>query len=146
MEGRRKVPPAPGMIARRVSGRPTTAVLAKMRKWVVRASSRPPPRAREDIAVMVGIGRVVIVVNVKRSFARNSVVLEEDEGGRGNALGFGFSVWAGRRGLDGGEPARGRQRRTDSLGRREHCPFFQVGARAEAGINFAGEDERPYRS
>ncbi len=45
------------MMARRVSGRATTAVDAKMRRCVVRASSRPPPKASEESAVSVGIGR-----------------------------------------------------------------------------------------
>ena len=56
--GRRYVPPAPGMMARfAVSGRARTASAAKTRKVVERASSRPPPKAEEEIALMVGMGR-----------------------------------------------------------------------------------------
>lgn len=40
-----------------------------------RASSRPPPRAREDTAEIVGIGRLERVVKVPRRFARNCAVL-----------------------------------------------------------------------
>lgn len=73
--GRRNVPPAPGIMPRRVSGRPTVAVDARTRKCVERASSRPPPRAIEDMALIVGMGRFEIFVNVPRRFARNSEVL-----------------------------------------------------------------------
>jgi len=74
--GRRYVPPAPGIIARRVSGRATRAVEAKMRRLVVRASSRPPPRAREERAVRVGMGRVEMEVKVARRAVRKAVVLD----------------------------------------------------------------------
>lgn len=73
--GRRWVPPAPGRIARRVSGRPTVAVEARTRKCVDRASSRPPPRATEEMAEMVGMGSAERVVNVSRRLARKSAVL-----------------------------------------------------------------------
>ena len=53
------MPPAPGMMARlAVSGRERIASAAKTRKVVERASSRPPPKADEEIALMVGIGRL----------------------------------------------------------------------------------------
>jgi hypothetical protein len=64
-------------MARRVSGRPTVAVEARMRRCVVRASSRPPPRAREEMALMVGMGRVERRVKVVRSEARKVTVLVE---------------------------------------------------------------------
>lgn len=51
------MPPAPGMIARRDSGRPTVAEAEKTRRVDARASSRPPPRAMEDIAAIEGMGR-----------------------------------------------------------------------------------------
>lgn len=70
------VPPAPGMIASRVSGNPTTAEEAKMRKVVARASSRPPPRAMEETALMVGIGRWERVERVWRRVVRKWFVLE----------------------------------------------------------------------
>ena len=70
------MPPAPGTIPSRVSGRPTVAVDAKTRKVVVRASSRPPPKAVEDMALRVGMGRWAIAVNVARRVLRNCVVLE----------------------------------------------------------------------
>ena len=59
----------------RVSGRPTIAVDAKTRRCVQRASSRPPPRAREETAEMVGIGRAERAVNVALRFARKAAVL-----------------------------------------------------------------------
>lgn len=40
-----------------------------------RANSRPPPRAREDIALIVGMGRVERAVNVVRRSERNFAVL-----------------------------------------------------------------------
>lgn len=69
------MPPAPGMIPRRVSGRPTTALEERTRKWVDRASSRPPPRAREEMAEMVGTGRIERAVNAVRRERRNAEVL-----------------------------------------------------------------------
>lgn len=68
--GKRYVPPAPGTIARRVSGRPTVADEEKIRNEVVRASSRPPPNAVEEMALMVGMGRVEIAVKVARRVVR----------------------------------------------------------------------------
>ena len=73
--GRRKVPPAPGRIASRVSGSAHSVVEAMMRRWVVRASSRPPPKAREERALRVGMGRWVMDVKVWRRVARNLDVL-----------------------------------------------------------------------
>jgi len=70
------VPPAPGTIPRRVSGSATLAVDAKTRRLVVSASSRPPPKAREESAVMVGIGRWESEVKVLRREKRKSVVLK----------------------------------------------------------------------
>lgn len=69
------VPPAPGIMPSRVSGSPTCAVDAKTRMLVQRASSRPPPRARELIALMVGIGRMERAVKVLRRLARKAAVL-----------------------------------------------------------------------
>lgn len=69
------MPPAPGMMASRVSGRPTMAEEPKTRKCVHRASSRPPPRAREEMEEMVGMGRVERLVNVVRRVVRNWFVL-----------------------------------------------------------------------
>ena len=70
------MPPAPGMMPRRVSGRPTVALELRTRKCVERASSRPPPRATEEIAEMVGMGRLDSDVKVLRRFVRNSAVLQ----------------------------------------------------------------------
>lgn len=64
------MPPAPGTIARRVSGKPTVAEEEKTRKEVVRASSRPPPNAVLEMAEMVGMGRVEIAVKVARRVVR----------------------------------------------------------------------------
>jgi len=62
-------------MARRVSGRATTAVDARTRKSVQRASSRPPPKAELATAEMVGIGRVERRVKVWRSFVRKKATL-----------------------------------------------------------------------
>lgn len=45
------------------------------RKVVLRASSRPPPRAREEMAVMLGMGRAERAVRVARRAARKVWVL-----------------------------------------------------------------------
>lgn len=42
----------------------------KIRNEVVRASSRPPPNAVEEMALMVGMGRVEIAVKVARRVVR----------------------------------------------------------------------------
>lgn len=73
--GRRYVPPAPGMIANRVSGSATVVVEAKMRKCVVKASSRPPPKAGAARAEIVGMESFDIEVNVPRSDLRKLAVL-----------------------------------------------------------------------
>lgn len=69
------MPPAPGMIPRRVSGRPTRAVEEKTRREVQRASSRPPPKAVLLIAEIVGMGRVLRRVKVARRVVRKVLVL-----------------------------------------------------------------------
>lgn len=69
------MPPPPGIMARRVSGRPSLAVEAATRKVVVRASSRPPPRAEPLMAEMVGMGSEASWVKVARRLLRNSRVL-----------------------------------------------------------------------
>ena len=68
------MPPAPGMMPSRVSGRATRALDAKTRNVVVRASSSPPPNAREETALMVGMGSLASVSNVPRSKVRKSRV------------------------------------------------------------------------
>jgi hypothetical protein len=73
--GRRKVPPAPGMIANLVSGSATVEEEPKTRKVVVKASSRPPPNATEEIAEMVGMRRRDRRVKVSRRRVRNRFVL-----------------------------------------------------------------------
>lgn len=75
MAGKRAVPPAPGIIPRRVSGRPTIALEESTRKCVERASSRPPPRATDEIADTVGIWSSERAVKVARRLVRKSVVL-----------------------------------------------------------------------
>jgi hypothetical protein len=80
MPGSRYVPPAPGMMARRVSGSPTWAVDARTRRWVQRASSRPPPRAVEEMALIVGMGRSERAVKVLRRLERKAEVLGWDIG------------------------------------------------------------------
>jgi hypothetical protein len=74
--GKRKVPPAPGIMANLVSGNATVDVEPKTRKVVVRASSRPPPNATEEIAEMVGMGRRERRVKVSRRVVRNCFVLD----------------------------------------------------------------------
>jgi hypothetical protein len=71
---RRHVPPTPATIASRISGWLTMAVEPKTRKDVHRPSSRPPPRAREQMAEMVGMGRVERLVRVSRRWARKNFV------------------------------------------------------------------------
>jgi hypothetical protein len=73
--GRRYVPPAPGMMANRVSGSATVVVDAKMRMCVVRASSRPPPKAGAASAEIVGICNCEMDVKVPRRVVRKFVVL-----------------------------------------------------------------------
>ena len=51
------------------------AVGANTRRVVARASSRPPPRATEAMAEMVGMGRVERVWRVVRREERKSLVL-----------------------------------------------------------------------
>jgi len=73
--GRRNVPPAPGIMASLVSGSATVDVEPKTRKVVVRASSRPPPNATEEMAEIVGMGRRERRVKVSRRSVRNCFVL-----------------------------------------------------------------------
>ncbi len=69
------MPPAPGMMARRVSGRPTAALDENTRKCVARASSSPPPRAIDEMAEIVGMGRAERDVRVSRRLDRKAAVL-----------------------------------------------------------------------
>lgn len=71
----RYVPPAPGMMARRVSGRPTEAAAENTRRVHASASSRPPPRAIEETAAMDGMERDERARKVRRRSARNRFVL-----------------------------------------------------------------------
>lgn len=59
-----------------VSGSPTVALDPNTRKVVHSPSSSPPPNAVEDIAEMVGIGKVDSSVNVDRRSLRNCFVLK----------------------------------------------------------------------
>ena len=52
-------------------------VEAKIRMWVVRASSRPPPNAGPARAEMVGMGRFEIDVKVPRRLAKKFAVLSK---------------------------------------------------------------------
>lgn len=63
------------MMPNLVSGRPIDAEAAKTRRSVERASSKPPPRATEATALMVGMGKLERVWNVERRLIRNSLVL-----------------------------------------------------------------------
>ena len=51
------------------------ALEEKTRKWVARASSRPPPRAREEMALIVGTGIAERALRVERRFAKKPSVL-----------------------------------------------------------------------
>lgn len=73
--GRRYVPPAPGIIASRVSGSATVVLLAKTRMCVVSVNSRPPPNAGAASADIVGMDRCEIDVNVPRREDRKFAVL-----------------------------------------------------------------------
>lgn len=66
------------MMARRVSGRATVVLDVKTRRCVVRASSRPPPKAGAARAEMVGMGRVEMEVRVERRVVRKVFVLAKD--------------------------------------------------------------------
>jgi hypothetical protein len=63
-----------------VSGRPMVALEERTRKCVERASSRPPPRAMEEMAEIVGMGRSEREVKVSRRLERNSLVLDGKSG------------------------------------------------------------------
>jgi len=63
------------MIANLVSGNATRDVDPKTRKVVVKASSRPPPNATEEIAEIVGMGRRERRVKVSRRRVRKCFVL-----------------------------------------------------------------------
>lgn len=69
------------MMASRVSGSPTCALAATTRKVLLRASSRPPPSAREAMALMLGTGRAESAARVARRVARKARVLGEGEHG-----------------------------------------------------------------
>lgn len=64
------------MIAKRVSGSATVAVDAKMRICVVRASSRPPPKAGAASAEIVGMESCEIEDRVPRNVVRKFAVLQ----------------------------------------------------------------------
>lgn len=51
------------------------ALELRTRKWVDSASSRPPPRAIEEMAEMVGMGSDERLVKVVRRLRRNAAVL-----------------------------------------------------------------------
>ena len=59
------------------------AVEARTRKVVLRASSKPPPRAREEMALMVGIGRAERGERVVRRVGRKWLVLQGVKKGKG---------------------------------------------------------------
>lgn len=63
------------MIANRVSGRATVVLDEKMRMCVVRASSRPPPKAGAASAEIVGMGRCEIEARVSRREDKKFAVL-----------------------------------------------------------------------
>ena len=54
---RRWVPPKPGIRPRLISGCPTLAVSAAIRRWQHIASSSPPPRAKPLTIAITGLGR-----------------------------------------------------------------------------------------
>ena len=70
--GSRWVPPAPGMIARPVSGRPKRAYWVATRRSVQSASSQPPPNAGPSTTEIVGQGIYSSIVNVSLSFLTKS--------------------------------------------------------------------------
>ena len=63
------------MMANRVSGSATVAVEANTRMCVVRASSRPPPKAGAASAVIVGMERLAMEAKVPRRDFRKFAVL-----------------------------------------------------------------------
>lgn len=73
--GSRKVPPAPGMMASLVSGSPTMDVEPKTRSVVQSPSSSPPPRAVDEMAEIVGMGRLASSVKVDRRLSKKALTL-----------------------------------------------------------------------
>lgn len=69
------MPPAPGMMPMRVSGRQTMAEVVKTRRVQARASSKPPPKAKPEIAAIEGMGREESMLNVWRRAVRKSCIL-----------------------------------------------------------------------
>ena len=61
---------------RRVSGSPTVAAVERIRRWVHKASSRPPPSAVPETQEILGIGRSDKRLKVRRSEVRNVVTLD----------------------------------------------------------------------
>ena len=70
--GRRWVPPAPGMMARRVSVRPRVAAVEAMRMSQASASSVPPPSAMPFTAAMTGMPSCSMAVKRLRMVKMNS--------------------------------------------------------------------------
>jgi len=128
--GRRYVPPAPGMMASRVSGSATTALEPKTRRCVVRASSRPPPNAGAARAAMVGIRSREREAKVARREARKAAVLGTER-----------EPWL----------VETRHRFSQNKLQWKQYPLFlgktrsllEIGARAKARVHLAGENQRP---
>ena len=72
IRGSRCVPPAPGMTARRTSGRPSRARSDATRMSQQSASSRPPPSALPSIAAIVGMGSAASRRDTRASSASRS--------------------------------------------------------------------------
>jgi len=111
------------MIPRRVSGSPTWAVEAKTRRCVQSANSRPPPRAREETALIVGMGREESSANVLLRLSRKLAVLFEE------LASIRYSLL---RGLFGGKGL------VDELLGSKSLPLLQVCASAERAIHITG--------
>jgi hypothetical protein len=114
--------PAPGMMARRVSGRATVAVEANTRKLVQRPSSRPPPKAELPMAEMVGIGRVDRRVKVLLNLVKNCATLFVSYQHTGRMC---CTIESG----------------CLLLFRRHAQSLLQVGASAEGIVGLAGQDQ-----
>jgi len=56
--GNRYVPPAPGMIAKLVSGKPIIELTVAILISHAKANSNPPPRAGPSMSAIVGIDRL----------------------------------------------------------------------------------------
>lgn len=114
-----------------------------------RASSRPPPRAREPMAEMVGMGRAEMWVNVERRRARKAAVLQFWNSCQLTSRPHTSICLGGASpSLVGLCPQVVSDGQASSWGRhvllgREAPPLLEVRARTEGAVDRAGKDQGP---